>query len=112
MLPNSIRVMNTKDLVPRHPFITGFLGVGTKYFIDEEGGGTPSESIGCSNIILGALTSVSYHMWDAYLKSFQTAAVWFNAKYPAEEMSLTTQDRVLSAINRLEYPEYSYRKWA
>ena len=105
MLPKSFRVMNTKDLVPRHPVLCGHHGVGTRYFIDKEGGGTPTESIGCCNIVLGALTSVSHHMPDAYLQSFIIAVEWFNAEYPPLP---TTQHRFFTAIHHLEHPEYSY----
>ena len=106
MLPNTIRVMNSLDPVPRHPFITGYQGVGTPYYIDKKDGGSPSDGIGIMKIIFGALTSLLHHMPGDYLRSFITAAQWFNAKYPGEERSLI--DRVLSAISNLEYPEYSY----
>ena len=81
MLPNSIRVMNHMDVIPRHPVMTGFLGVGTHYLIDKKGGCDPADTVYFLRSMIGNLTDpFKNHYWQEYLNSFRTAAGWFNAE--------------------------------
>ena len=82
MLPNSIRVMNSLDPVPRHPVAGGHQGVGTHYFIDKEDGGGPANFIETVEmdalIVADVLHSVKRHLWPSYMQTFKEAAVRFN----------------------------------
>ena len=78
-------MINSKDIVPRHPLTGGYVGVGTHYIIDEEEGGKPNtwwDNIKVTPSVIGdffTFNSVKSHLFPAYLESFEKAAVRFNA---------------------------------
>ena len=83
MVPNSIRVLNTKDPVPRHPLLGGRLGVGTFHFIDKKGGGGHADWVAYMADALvmatGVFSAVHDHSREAYVDFSKEAAERFNA---------------------------------
>ena len=84
MVPNSIRVLNTKDPVPRHPLLGGRLGVGTFHFIDKKGGGGHADWVAYMAdalvMVTGVFSAEPSHLHPAYFDFFKEAAKSFNSR--------------------------------
>ena len=90
LLPNTFRIINSKDVIPRVPLlgwgwqgISLYYGVGRQYQIDKEGGGKEDGYLGYIGkfpiILFNALTfqNIGAHLTPAYKQSFIDAAARF-----------------------------------
>ena len=80
MVPETFRIINRRDIVPNHPFCTGFVGVGRRIMIDINGGGNNFDTALAlisryPRRVWGFFSgdSAQQHLTVAYLESFTKA---------------------------------------